>query len=446
MTAAKCPVNGAFCRHSPHGPKMPAPARNASRSDVVWHFWVVRAAWRELLARPRRSLLTGLGIIIGVVAVTMMSTAIRGVEASFDRSMESLGSDVLYVERSPWSATDDFWEYKNRPDIKPATAEALNRMIGNSPSSLLKMAVAAPSFSETISYGKRAVSDVNLIGTTDTYAQILPVNCQAGRFLDDNESRSGRNVCVIGSDVADALFDGQAPVGRMVKIGQEQYRIIGVFQKQGSFLGLLSFDSDVVIPLVTYEKYFETGADNASILVKTKEPRRIAEAQEELRGALRRIRAILPGNGDNFTINQQEGFRSTIRPVKMGIEIVGLFITGLALFTGAIGIANMMFVGVKERTREIGTRMALGGNRQTILLQFLIEPLSICIIAGVIGLLVSFLLCGLLSMVYPDLPVSLSPGLILLALAVSLASGIGAGFAPAWHASRLSPVQALRYG
>jgi putative ABC transport system permease protein len=308
------------------------------------------------------------------------------------------------------------------------------------------MAVAAPSFSETVSYGKRAVSDVNLIGTTDTYAQILPVNCQAGRFLDDNESRSGRNVCVIGSDVADALFDGEAPLGRMVKIGQEQYRVIGVFQKQGSFLGLLSFDSDVVIPLVTYEKYFETGADNASILVKTKEPRRIAEAQEELRSALRRIRAILPGNGDNFTINQQEGFRSTIRPVKMGIEIVGLFITGLALFTGAIGIANMMFVGVKERTREIGTRMALGGNRQTILLQFLIEPLSICVIAGVIGLLVSFLLCGLLSMVYPDLPVGLSPGLILLALVVSLASGIGAGFAPAWHASRLSLVEALRYG
>src|SRR5215469_6122386 len=112
-TAAKCSVSGAFCRHSPHGPKMRR------------HFWAMWAAWRELLARPGRSLLTGLGVIIGVVAVTIMSIAIKGVEATFDRSMESLGSDVLYVERSPWSATDDFWEYKNRPDIKPATAERL---------------------------------------------------------------------------------------------------------------------------------------------------------------------------------------------------------------------------------------------------------------------------------------------------------------------------------
>ena len=405
----------------------------------------MRAAWLELLARPGRTLLAGLGIVIGVVAVTMMSIAIRGVEANFDRSMESLGSDVLYVERSPWSATDDLWAYKNRPDIRPSTAEALNRMIGSSRFSLLEMAVAAPSVSETVSYKKRAIGEVNLIGTTDTYARILPVNCRAGRFLDEDESRSGRNVCVIGSEVAETLFDGQDPLGRMVKIGQQQYRTIGVIQKQGSFLGLLSFDSDVVIPLITYERYFETGADSASILVKTKDPRRIAEAREELGGDLRRIRAILPGNADNFTINQQEGFRSTIRPIKVGIEIVGLFITGLALFTGAIGIANMMFVSVKGRTREIGARMALGANRRTILFQFLIEPLSICLLAGAIGLVVSLLLCNLLPIVYPGLPVTISPELILLGLTISLASGIGAGFAPAWQASRLSPVEALRH-
>src|SRR5215469_18567476 len=159
-TAAKCFVGGAFCHPSPHTPKMRR------------HFWATRAAWRELLARPGRSLLTGLGVIIGVVAVTMMSTAIRGVEANFDRSMESLGSDVLYVERSPWSATDDLWAYKNRPDIRPSTAEALNRTIGSSQFSLLEMAVAAPSVSETVSYKKRAIGEVNLIGTTDTYARI----------------------------------------------------------------------------------------------------------------------------------------------------------------------------------------------------------------------------------------------------------------------------------
>jgi putative ABC transport system permease protein len=386
-----------------------------------------------------------LGVIIGVIAVTTMSTAIRSVETVFDRSMKMLGSDVLYVEQAPWSATDDFWEYKNRPDIRPSTADALNRVIANSRSSLLEVAVAAPSVSETVAYGKRAVSDVNLIGTNNTYAQVLPVNCQAGRFLDEDESRSGRNVCVIGSDVADSLFDGQDPVGQTVRIGQQRYRVIGVFQKQGSFLGLLSFDSDVVIPLLIYEKYFQTGADNASILVKTKDPKRIAEAQEQLRGELRRIRAVLPGNADNFTINEQEGFRSTITPIKTGIEIVGLFVTSLALFVGAIGIANMTFISVKERTREIGTRMAVGASRRMILLQFLIEPLLICVLAGVIGLLVSFLLCVSLSMIYPELAVTFSPELPFLALAISIASGVGSGLAPAWKASRLSPVEALRY-
>jgi len=386
-----------------------------------------------------------LGVIIGVVAVTMMSAAIKGVETIFDRSMNMLGSDVLYVEQSPWNDTDDFWEYKNRPDIRPSTADALNRMIASSRSSLLQMAVAAPSASETVACGRRAIIDANLIGTTDTYALVLPVNCQAGRFLNQDESRSGRNVCVIGSDVAESLFDSQDPLGRMVRIGQQEYRIIGVFQKQGSFLGLLSFDSDVVIPLVAYEKYFQTGAENASILVKTKDPKRIAEAQEELHGELRRIRAVLPGNADNFTINQQEGFRSTIGPIKTGIEIIGLFVTSLALFVGAIGIANMALVSVKERTREIGTRMALGASRRTILLQFLIEPLSICALAGVIGLLFSFLICSLLSMIYPELPVTLSPALIVLALTISVASGVGSGFAPAWQASRLSPIEALRY-
>ena len=416
------------------------------RLKVAWVEFVesARLAGYQVRANPTRSILTSLGVIIGIVAVTLMSIAIRGIDSVVDRSMDMLGADVLYVEQLPWASTDDFWQYKNRPDIKPSTAESLNRLIADTPNSLLQLAVAAPSTSETMAYGTHVVSNVNLIGTTDTYALVLPTNCQAGRFLDESESRSGGNVCVIGSDVAESLFNRQNPIGQMVRVGRQQYRVVGVFQKQGSFLGLLSFDSDVVIPLIAYEKHFKTGGDNASILVKARDPKRIDLAREELRGGLRRIRAILPGDDDNFTINQQDAFRSTLEPIKAGLAIAGLFVTGTALFVGAIGIANMAFVSVKERTREIGTRMALGANRRMVLLQFLIEPLSICVFGGTSGLILSFLICSLLPVAFPTFPISFSPELLLVALVLSIITGVAAGFAPAWHASKLSPVDALR--
>ena len=160
---------------------------------------------------------------------------------------------------------------------------------------------------------------------------------------------------------------------------------------------------------------------------------------------MRRVRGQLPGESDNFSINGEEAFKEQLDPVKKGIAIAGLFVTGLALFVGAIGIMNITFVSVKERTKEIGTRKALGAKRRTILLQFLIESISVSVIGGIVGIILSSSLCLLIGHIFPKLPISFSPVLVVVSLLVSAGTGIVAGFAPAWGASRLDPVVALRY-
>src|ERR1700731_673414 len=404
-----------------------------------------RIAARQVAANRTRSMLTTLGVAIGIIAVTLMGTAISGIDTGFNRSMSGFGDDVLYVEQWPWTTLNDYWQFRNRPDIKLSGADRLNEMIQANPGSLLELAVAAPASIQAVTYGKRQVSNVYTMGTTNEYAYLSSTSCQKGRFINESESRGGRNVCVVGQDVASGLFSGEDPIDKVIRVRDQEYRIVGVFAKQGSFLGIFSWDSQVVIPLGSYIKYFKSNQENASIRVKVKDKIRIEEAKEELRGDFRRIRGLWPEQQDNFAINEQRALRSSIEPVKAGLAIAGLFITGLSLFVGAIGIMNITFVSVKERTKEIGTRKALGARRRTILIQFLIEAVSICLVGGTFGIALAFALFMWIGSAFPDFPMQFSPMLVAAALCICVVTGIVSGFAPAWQASRLNPVEALRY-
>jgi putative ABC transport system permease protein len=403
-----------------------------------------RIAFAQIRANAMRSVLTALGVIIGIVAVTLMGTAINGIDIGFQNSLAMLGEDVLYIQKWPWHNVDDWWNYQNRPPFRVEMADALNRIIEKTPNSLLEVAVPVANRNGSVKAGPNSISGVTILGTTADYSRLVTAEVAEGRLFNEVEAGAGRPVCVVGSAVSESLFPGRSALDQTIDIKGQHLLVIGVLAKQGDFLGLFSFDNQVIVPLNALRKFYGTRF-GVELRVKVKDKTQLAAASEELTGAMRRVRSQLPGERDNFSVNQQEAFKEQLDPVKRGIALAGLFITGLALFVGAIGIMNITFVSVKERTKEIGTRKALGARRRTILLQFLIEAVSISLIGGLVGLLLTFGTCLGIKQALPALPVEFSVALVFVSMIVSIITGVVSGFAPAWSASRLDPVVALRY-
>jgi putative ABC transport system permease protein len=403
-----------------------------------------RIAFAQIRANAMRSALTALGVIIGIVAVTLMGTAIRGIDAGVDRSMAGFGDNVLYVSKWPWRDVSDWWNLRNRRPIHARYATQVNAWVERHPGGPLLLAMPVTNRSSTVVRGEYRLNNIFTLGATAAMPRVMRTDLHEGRFFSEFEAESGRSVAVIGFDVADALFPGESPLGKMVRVSDRPFEVVGVVARQGSFLGLFSWDSQVVIPINAFRRAFSTNENNAELRVQV-DPARMAEARDELRGLMRRLRQLGPEERDDFDINEQAAIRERIDPVKNGIAIAGLFITGLALFVGAIGIMNITYVSVKERTREIGTRKALGARRRTILLQFLIEAVSICLLGGLIGLAVAGGLSVVVAQVAPSFPLVFSGGLVGVGLAVSVLTGVFSGFAPAVQASKLDPVVALRY-
>jgi putative ABC transport system permease protein len=394
-------------------------------------------SWNAIRANKMRSILTTLGIIIGVVTVTLMGTAINGLNSAFLKSISSLGADVFYVERFSWVNTshEEWHRQRNRRLFRLADVEALAVHL------TLAGAIAPTTDGDaSVSYKSRSASGVWVTGTTDAYLLTSGVNVAQGRFLSGPDASGGRPVCVIGCEVATNLFRQEPPLGARIKIRNQSFEVIGVLEKQGSFLGMFSLDNRVVIPLKQFTTTIWNNPD-IGIQVKAKGLVQLDEVREELRQAVRRVRHLEPGDPDDFAINQQDQFVEMFNRLAGTIAVIGLFITGLSLFVGGIGIMNIMFVSVAERTREIGIRKAIGAKRRTILLQFLMEAASICLLGGLIALAISW---PLTFVVQRFLPATMSLPIVGVALLVSLVTGVVSGFLPAWRAARMDPVDALR--
>ena len=406
-----------------------------------------RIALEQLIAHKVRSLLTALGVIIGIVAVTLMGTAIKGIDKGFQDSLDMLGEDIFYIEKWPWRDVGDEWYiFRNRPNIQLSHAEEINGYIRKNPESLLKIAVPSKIAFRAVKRGDRSIESVYINGTTADFSWMTTADPEFGRFFTYSEELSARNVIILGYDVADTLFpEGIAQgLGEDVDIRGFKFRVVGILERQGSFLGMQSFDKQVVIPLSAMRRFYNGDWRN-NIRVQIGENANPEYAVDELTGLYRQLRGLLPEERNDFEINRSEALEEQLGPVKSGIAIAGFFITGLALFVGAIGIMNITFVSVKERTREIGTRRAIGARRQAILLQFLIEAVSICLLGGIIGLAAAYGLKMGISSAFPSFPFTFSTDLVILACFLSILTGILSGLAPAWQAARLDPANALRH-
>ena len=393
-------------------------------------------SFRAIRANKMRSVLTTLGIVIGIVSVTLMATAIEGVNRAFDKSASAFGTDVLYVQRFPWVSNEDWASFRNRRQLETSYASQIERQ------SMMADAVApVVATRRRATYRDNSTEDAFVTGTTHEYLNAAGVILEDGRFFTAEESAGGRPVCAIGATVAENLFPREDPIGKTIRVAGHPYTVLGVFEKQGGLFGVFTSDMRVFVPLNSFEGKFG-GRRDVTIQVRVADLKQMDDAKAELEGIMRKIRRIQPGKPSDFNINQQEVLTAAFAPISLVIASVGLFITGLSLFVGGIGIMNIMFVSVTERTKEIGIRKAIGAPRRSILMQFLAEAAALCLIGGLIGLAIAFPLSLIVDQV---LPTAMPLSVVFISIGISLMVGVVSGFLPAYRAAKMDPVEALRY-
>jgi putative ABC transport system permease protein len=397
-----------------------------------------KIAFSALWTNKVRASLTTTCIVIGIVSVTAMSTITDGIDRSFDESMDMLGRNVVFVEKWPWGFGGEYrwWEYRNRREMNLAYADQLRLLVPNA-----SQVSAAASRNTDIRYQDRTAESVSLNGATHTYFQTAGLNVEDGRAFTEEEEQRAARVVILGATVADALFDGTDPVNKQVRIRGQRFTVIGTLERQGNFLGLEDGDNRMIMPITAFGTIYDLRY-GIQLSVQFPDEASLAEGEYEVIGAMRQIRGLDPLDDDDFAINQAALFEREFQSMKIAIYGIGFFLTFLALFVGGIGVMNIMFVSVKERTKEIGIRKAVGAKAWEIKLQFLMEAIVICLFGGVIGVLLSIGITELINQIFVAY---MDWTTVLNAILICTIVGLLFGYLPSSRAAKSDPIESLRY-
>lgn len=401
-----------------------------------------RFAFDALRQNKLRTMLSLLGITIGIFAIIFVFSAADTFRSKLQESIDKLGSKTIFVQKWPWGGFGDYpwWKYVNRPVPSLRDYELLRDRLEHAEG--LSYEIWANE--RTIKYRSNSVEGVGIRAASQDFNKTWTLDFQEGRYFTENEGRAGSPVVLIGALVAEGLFNGQPAIGKSIIVMGRKLNVVGVFKKEGEDMLGMSQDKNIVMPLNFAKGIMDIESDryDPSITVRGYEHIALEEIESEIQGAMRSIRRLRPGAEDDFSLNKSTIASNQLDTMFGMVDIAGWVIGGFSILVGGFGIANIMFVSVKERTNIIGIQKSLGAKNYFIMLQFLFEAIALCLLGGLLGLLLVYLATLAASAVGFEMILFMKN--IMLGIWVSVIIGTISGFWPAYSASRLDPVEAIR--
>jgi len=399
-------------------------------------------ALQELWKNKLRTFLSLFGITIGIFCIIGVLATVNSLEQNIKNEVNSLGNNTIYVDKWVYTGGPDYpwWKYVNRPSPKYEELKQIKERTASAKYAAFRITVR-----DGVDYQGSSLSNINYYGITEDFDGIQPLEMSAGRYILESEFERGANVIVVGNDIAEKIFGPvELAVDKEVTIRNKKVMIIGVIKKQGKqMIGGWDFDQSLVTPYRFARTIMNEVRADPVIMVQGQDNLTSKALKDDLIGTMRAIHKLNPKQDDDFALNDINDLTESVSIAFVSLNIGGWAIAALSLIVGMFGVANIMFVTVRERTSQIGLKKAIGAKSRVILTEFLLESAFLCIIGGLIGLTLVFILTQILSRAL-DFPVYISVDNMIMAITICIVVGIVAGFIPARQAARMDPVVAIR--